>query len=66
MSSEQPSGAEEVRHYLGRLAIVIVCGALLMVIVAVVSWFSFARDFQEQRLPAPISADGGLLVPPPR
>jgi predicted MFS family arabinose efflux permease len=66
MSSEPRSGAEEVRHYLKRLAIVIVCGALLMVIVAVVAWYTFARDFQETRLPAPLAVDAGMYTPPPR
>ncbi|HMJ15127.1 MAG TPA: hypothetical protein VK524_27120 [Polyangiaceae bacterium] len=54
MSTEPSSGAEEVRHYLKRLVIVIACGALLMVIVAVVAWFSFARDFEERTIPAPL------------
>lgn len=66
MSSEPRSGAEEVRHYLKRLVIVIVSGALLMVVVAVVAWFAFARDFQEPRLPLPVAPDAGAYAPPAR
>jgi hypothetical protein len=66
VSGEPRSGAEEVRHYLKRLAIVIVCGALLMVIVAVAAWYAFARDFKETQLPAPVAADAGTYVPAPR
>jgi hypothetical protein len=66
MSSEPRTGAEEVRHYLKRLAIVIVCGALLMVAVAVLAWFAFARDFKETQLPAPALVDAGVHVPAPR
>ena len=66
MSSEPRTGAEEVRHYLKRLAILIVCGALLMVIVAVVAWYAFARDFREPKFPAPVSVDAGASAPPAR
>ena len=63
MSSEPRSGAEEVRHYLKRLLILIVCGALLMVTVAVLAWFAFARDFKETNLPAPAPLDAGTYLP---
>jgi hypothetical protein len=63
MSSEPRSGAEEVRHYLKRLGIVIVCGALLMVTVAVLAWFAFARDFKEPVLPAPVPLEAGPYAP---
>jgi amino acid transporter len=66
MSSEPRTGAEEVRHYLKRLAIAIVCGALLMVIVAVLAWYAFARDFREPQLSAPVAVDAGVFVPPAR
>jgi hypothetical protein len=66
VSGEPRSGAEEVRHYLKRLAIIIVCGALLMVVVAVVAWYAFARDFKETELPAPLTVDAGVFVPPAR